>query len=53
MQKIKVAAEALAKAKIEQFKQWVYKHYVGVYMAIGVAICTVCFLFGFGYGVII
>lgn len=35
-----------ATAKIEEFKQWVYKHFVGVYIAIGVAICLVMFLLG-------
>lgn len=43
--KVKVI-KSKATAKIEEFKQWVYKHFVGVYIAIGVTICLVVFLLG-------
>ena len=35
-----------ATAKIEEFKQWVYKHFIGVYIGIGVAICLLFLVLG-------
>lgn len=35
-----------ATAKIEEFKQWVYKHFIGVYIGIGVAICVIFLVLG-------
>lgn len=50
MERIKSRVKTMVIAKVENLKQWVYKHYVGVYIAIGVSICIACFLVGFGYG---
>lgn len=35
-----------ATAKIEELKQWVYKHFIGVYIGIGVAVCLVFLILG-------
>lgn len=35
-----------ATAKIEEFKQWVYRHFIGVYIGIGIAICLMFFVLG-------
>lgn len=35
-----------ATAKIEEFKQWVYKHFIGVYIGIGVTICLLFLMLG-------
>ena len=42
MKKVKVKATA----KIEEFKQWVYKHFIGVYIGIGVTICLIFLVLG-------
>lgn len=39
-----------ATAKIEELKKWVYKHFIGVYIGIGVAICLVMFILGLVLG---
>lgn len=39
-----------ATAKIEEFKNWVYKHFIGVYIGIAAAFCMLMFIFGFMLG---
>ena len=49
MEKVKVKATA----KIEEFKQWVYKHFIGAYVVIGVTICLLFFTIGIIIGLAI
>jgi len=39
-----------ATAKIEELKKWVYKHFIGVYVGIGVAICLLMLILGIVIG---
>ena len=49
MKKVKVKATA----KIEELKQWVYKHFIGTYVVIGVTICLLFFTIGIIIGLAI
>lgn len=49
MEKVKIKATA----KIEEFKQWVYKHFIGVYIGIGVTVCLIFFTLGIIIGLAI
>lgn len=44
--KVKVKATA----KIEELKQWIYKHFIGVYIAIFVTVCLIMFVLGIVVG---
>lgn len=46
MEKVKIKATA----KIEEFKQWVYKHFIGVYIGIGVTVCLIFLAIGIVIG---
>lgn len=43
-------AKIKATAKIEEFKQWVYKHFIGVYIGIGVTVCLIFLAIGIVIG---
>ena len=49
MKKVKIKATA----KIEEFKQWVYKHFIGAYVVIGVTVCLIFFTIGIIIGLAI
>ena len=43
---VKKPKKVKATAKIEELKQWIYKHFIGVYIGIGVTVCLIFLILG-------
>lgn len=46
----KPKAKIKATAKIDELKKWVYKHFIGVYIGIGIATCLLMLMIGIVIG---